>query len=149
MRERRRLMSYFVATRAAWREDSGAPMCVRPYTIASGPDVSAQAMSRLLGEMKLFNQCLEARFGAERIGHWVHVEIQEAVIAFCVGFVEPVHRGVFFAKATMDGSKVKRGNVPRFRKKAKVRKGVACTHLITGKSERVTVQGDHDRMIAG
>ena len=50
----------------------------------------AQEKRRGLGQMKPFHQIAKARLGAQRIGHGIDVEVDQAVIAFFVGLVEPV-----------------------------------------------------------
>ena len=107
IRGERRSMSWFVVGEASFGE---LPVC--PYVDTIGRKTQGNGEEkRGLGQMKPLHQIAKARLGAQGIGHGIHIEIDQAVIALFVGFVEPVQRRAFFAQASIHACKIKRRNV--------------------------------------
>src|SRR5439155_25910867 len=52
----------------------------------------------------------EARVGAERVGHWVSIQVDEAVDLFVVGEVEEAKGFVGFAETDMNGGGIHIGD---------------------------------------
>ncbi len=92
-------------------------------------------------EADLGHELGEARVGAERVGHGLSTQIDEAVVALLVGAIKPVEGRSVFAETSVNGGEVERGNVPRLGKVMKFAESFASATGVASESKRVSVQG--------
>src|SRR5260370_27287862 len=90
----------------------------------------------------LGHELREAGIGAERVGHGLNGEVDEAVGTLLVGAVKPVERRVVFTEASVNSRDVDWGNVARLCQVLELRENLASPCSRSGDSQRMPIQAD-------
>jgi len=90
----------------------------------------------------------EARIGTKGIGHGLGTEINEAVVALFVRTIKAIESRAVFTEAGVNSGEVKGGNVARMREALEIGESFARAFGVPRESKRMSVQGDHDGMVA-
>ena len=99
--------------------------------------------------MQAIHKVVESGVGAERVGNGVDGEVNEEIVAFAIGLIEPSEGLVLFPEPGINACEINRGNVSRLGKVFKFGDDLPRPGFIAGGGKSMTVGHQYAGIVAG